>query len=387
MKLKNYTWQDVALDHFLTNKKMVAEVATGAGKTYFAIQTIKEIQKKENIRVLIVCPKIVILNNWNKELLDNGFTLFQVGLYYGEIKNYSNITITTTASVFNMKLDIFDFIIFDEVHNTFTKKFEKVYNKNWKYMLGLTATLNNEDETKHFKFMEYFNYNKYVFTTKEALNSNIINDFEFINYGFKITDEKTYEKYHDVEDRLLKLYRGVGSYHKIIRQEWSRKIFYSLLDKRKKIIYMYPERYKLLERILLENKNKKIIIFNEYNEAAREIYLSCLDLDLSARVVNSDLERFKVDNLIDDYKKNKYNILITSKMFDEGYNLPAIDVAIIFSGDSTKRQFIQRMGRVLRKKETKSKIYQLYCEGTFEERYAKNRLNIVKQIKAGEIND
>jgi len=65
-------------------------------------------------------------------------------------------------------------------------------------------------------------------------------------------------------------------------------------------------------------------------------------------------------------------------MFDEGYNLPALDVAIIFSGDSTKRQIIQRIGRVLRKKEQKSSIYQVYVVDTFEELYAKKRYDLIK---------
>ena len=67
-------------------------------------------------------------------------------------------------------------------------------------------------------------------------------------------------------------------------------------------------------------------------------------------------------------------------MFDEGYNLPAIDLVIIFSGNSTERQTKQRIGRGLRLKSYNTLIYQIYCKSTFEERYAKSRIEYFKPL-------
>ncbi len=384
--IKNYKWQEEAIEQFSKDKKMIAEVATGAGKTFFAIQTIKKLLEQEpSLKVLIVSPKIVILDNWNTELQNNGFVFTDIGFYYGEMKNYSKITLTTNASISKVNLDLFDYLIVDEIHNTFTTRFKSIYSMNWKYILGLTATLNNDDETKHYEFLKFFNFNCFRFTMKEALKNNIINSFVFHERYFSLNhDIITREKYQEIEDKIRNLIRSRGSYYKVIKSKVYAPILYNLIDKRNKIVYMYPDRFKILEKILKDNYDKKIIIFNEYNAAAREIYLRCLDLDLSARVVNSDLDSNRVKTLINEYKNNKYNILITSKMFDEGYNLPAIDVAIIFSGDSTKRQFIQRMGRTLRKKEEMSKVYQIYCENTFDENYAEKRRKIIEDVMMNE---
>jgi len=377
----NYDWQNKAIEVFLKHKKLITEVATGAGKTFFAIQTIKEVLKNTNKKILIVSPKIVILKNWQKELLNNGFSVVDVGMYYSDIKDYARITLTTNASIKNINLKLFDFLIVDEVHNTFTPKFKKIYNNKFEYLLGLTATLNNEDDVKHYEFLDYFNYNKYVFDIKEAINSNIINRFTFTNYSFVFDKKEDFEKYENYQQRITNIVRAAGSYFKAMKRKDSKLALYSIFDKRKKLVYMHDKRFDLLEKILKINKNKKIIIFNEYNAAGTEIYMRCLDMDLSSRVVNSDLDNNTITKQLNDYVNNKYNILITSKMFDEGYNLPQIDVAIIFSGDSTKRQFIQRMGRVLRKKQKKSKIYQIYCKGTFDEIFAEKRTKIIKEIE------
>jgi superfamily II DNA or RNA helicase len=381
----NYEWQNEAIDVFIKNKKLIVEVATGAGKTFFSIQTIKQLLKKEpNLKILIVSPKIVILKNWQQELLKNGFCVVDVGMYYSAIKDYARITLTTNASIKNINLNLFDFLVVDEVHNTFTPRFKKVYDKNFKYLLGLTATLNNEDDTKHYEFLDYFNYNKYVFTIKEAINSNIINKFVFTNYSFVFDKKLDFEQYENYQQRITNIIRVAGSYNKAMRSQLLRNNLYSLFDKRKKLVYMHDKRFDLLEKILKINKDKKIIIFNEYNAAGTEIYMRCLDLNLSARVINSDLDTQTIDKHLQSYVNNEYNILITSKMFDEGYNLPSIDVAIIFSGDSTKRQFIQRMGRVLRKKIQRSKIYQIYCKGTFDEIFADKRTKIIKEIETND---
>ena len=82
-----------------------------------------------------------------------------------------------------------------------------------------------------------------------------------------------------------------------------------------------------------------------------------------------------------DFKNDKFNVLLASKVLDEGYNLPKLDVAIIMAGDSTDKQTIQRMGRVLRKKKGQdSVLYQIFCIDTMEGRNAETRAAIFKRL-------
>jgi len=52
---------------------------------------------------------------------------------------------------------------------------------------------------------------------------------------------------------------------------------------------------------------------------------------------------------------------------EEGIDVPEANVAIILSGSGSKREFIQRLGRILRPKEGKiAKLYEIVTRGTTE---------------------
>ena len=60
-------------------------------------------------------------------------------------------------------------------------------------------------------------------------------------------------------------------------------------------------------------------------------------------------------------------------MLNEGVDLPDANVAIILSGSATKREFIQRLGRVLRPKQAEAVLYEIVTEETTEERISERR--------------
>ena len=80
------------------------------------------------------------------------------------------------------------------------------------------------------------------------------------------------------------------------------------------------------------------------------------------------------------FEDDESNILLATTMFDEGYNLPKIDIAILMSQNSTTKQFIQRMGRVLRKKDVNSKVYYITVRDTYEEVNYNKKKDLIKEI-------
>jgi superfamily II DNA or RNA helicase len=65
--------------------------------------------------------------------------------------------------------------------------------------------------------------------------------------------------------------------------------------------------------------------------------------------------------------------LVTGRVLNEGVDVPDCRVAIIVSGNSTKREYIQRLGRVLRPKAGQALLYELVTSGTTEEEIARRR--------------
>jgi superfamily II DNA or RNA helicase len=66
--------------------------------------------------------------------------------------------------------------------------------------------------------------------------------------------------------------------------------------------------------------------------------------------------------------------LATSKVLNEGVNIPDASIAIILSGSGSSREHIQRLGRILRKKENKQAIlYEVVTRNTTEEHISQRR--------------
>jgi len=141
-----YDWQHEAKDYFFKYNQAIFQVSTGAGKTFCAIDIMKEVIKKDpDIMFLIVVPKNVILEQtWFKELYDNGFSLRDVGVFYGAIKEFCKITITNMQSLNKIPLELFDMIVLDECFSGNTNVL--VYENNKYIEKKIKDIVNNKDE-------------------------------------------------------------------------------------------------------------------------------------------------------------------------------------------------------------------------------------------------
>jgi len=354
-----------------------------SGKTYCAIEIIKKIWEEEpNLKVLIVVPKNVILETgWYKELYDAGISIKDIGVYYGNIKEYGKVTITNMQNIHKVAMEIFGMVIFDEVHNYGTERLLPFVEYDMKYKLGLSATVMRMDGA-HWKILEIFDYNIFKYTPQEALYDGVLNPFYFTNIGVEM-DSETFNDYNELTADLNLIYQMGGGFNKIMRSSSGLKMrMLSKLNERKELVNNYFRKFDIAKEICNKHRNDKIIVFNQFNAQTNKLYWHLLDVGIKARVIHSDIQKDKRDETLIDFKNDKFNVLLTSKVLDEGYNLPKIDTAIIMAGDSTSKQTVQRLGRVLRKKSKHSHLYQIYCLRTIEEEYARERSILFKTLSS-----
>ena len=96
--------------------------------------------------------------------------------------------------------------------------------------------------------------------------------------------------------------------------------------------------------------------------------------------MHSGVNKEDREHVLNDYSNDKFNVLLTTRVLDEGYNLPKINCCVLMASNSTEKQTIQRLGRVLRKKENLSTIYQIYVKGTFEEEQSLKKTLLFKEL-------
>jgi len=355
-----------------------------SGKTRFAIELIKQIWETEPFkRVLIVVPKNIILEStWQKELYENGISLKDIGLYYGDCKEYGKVTVTNMQNLHNIAMDIFTggIIIFDECHNYGTERLLPYMNGDFKYKIGLSATLERMDE-KHYEIIKIFNYNVFNYNPEEALNDGILNAFKFINIGVEM-DAESFEKYTLLTDEINQLLTMGGGFRRIMAMGETalKNKMLGLIGKRKELVNNYYRKFEALTDIAKNHFNDKVLAFNEFNTQTTKCYWYLLEIGIKAKIIHSGIPQIEREKVLQEFKKDKFNFLLATRILDEGYNLPKIDTAIIMSGNSTSRQTIQRMGRVLRKKKKESTLYQIYCKNTIEEIYAEKRAKIFREL-------
>lgn len=379
--LELHNWQTRAIKFFFKENSALFEVCTGAGKTYCAIEILKEIWKIEpELKVLIVVPKNVIMETgWYSELYNAGISLTKIGVYYGRIKETAQVTITNMQNIERINLKNYEVVIWDEIHNYCTPRMIKFVEQPFKYKIGLSATLERGDN-KHFKLYEIFNYNIFQYNPKQALEEDILNPFNFINIGVEM-DSENYDYYDRLTQEINLLIKSGGGFNKIMRGTGGIKYkLFSKLNERKQLVNNYPRKFDVVKTICKKHINDKIIVFSEFNDTTNKFYWHLLEEGIKACILHSGIDRQKREQNLTDFKLDKYNVMLTSKVLDEGYNLPKLDVAIIAAGNSTSRQTIQRMGRVLRKKDKESMLYQIYVKDTIEQDYSIERAKLFKQL-------
>jgi len=378
-----HQWQRKALDYFLKNNQILAEVATGSGKTFFAIEALKKILDKEpELTVLILVPKNVILERvWFTELLAAGFTIKDIGVYYGKVKEPAKITITNIQSIQDLNLKDYDMLICDELHNYGTKRALNFISQKFKYKIGLTATLERLDK-KHYDLMECFGYHTFKYNTMEALTDNVINFFDFFSISLEL-DEESMEEYEEMTGKINFIYSQYGGYNMVMRNADInvRNQLLGLMNNRKQLVNNYEEKFGVLKDIVKKNPDDKILVFNQFNKQTNACYWELLDMGVSAKIIHSGIKAEDRDEILNDYKNDKFNVLLTSKVLDEGYSLPSINTVVLMSNDTGgQRQLIQRVGRSLRKKKDGSfaKVYLIYVKDTIEEN--ENNIELLRDL-------
>jgi superfamily II DNA or RNA helicase len=108
-----------------------------------------------------------------------------------------------------------------------------------------------------------------------------------------------------------------------------------------------------LREILAQNRGVKTIIFTQHNSLVYDISDKFLIPAITHRT-----EKEERKDILAGFKEGRYLAIVTSKVLDEGVDVPDAKLGIIVSGTGSGREFIQRLGRLLRPKKDISDTYE-----------------------------
>jgi DNA repair helicase RAD25 len=375
------SYQEEALQAWKDNNyRGIIVMPTGTGKTYLAIHAIFMLRKSTFITV----PTIELMDQWYN-LIEKCLQT-EIGRLGGGHKEIKFITVSTydSAYLYAEKIgDKFEFMVFDEVHHLASESYRQIAQLSLSpYRLGLTATPERVD-MQHLIFPEIVGNIVYRKRVAELAGSYLAK-FDIKRYYVNLTREEreAYEKYRSIfkkffEDNNIQIRSLEEFYYLINKSGMDKKAREALLawNEARKIALNASEKLVLLERLLMKHRGDRILIFTEHNSLVKEISKRYLIPEITHKTDEREREI-----VMENFRKGVYNVIVTSKILEEGIDVPEANVAIILSGSGSKREFIQRLGRILRPKEDKlAVLYEIVTRGTTEvnlsyRRYTKEEL-------------
>jgi superfamily II DNA or RNA helicase len=123
-----------------------------------------------------------------------------------------------------------------------------------------------------------------------------------------------------------------------------------------------------VEQLLDKHRDDKVIVFSEYNALVDTLSERLALPSITYRTAADERKA-----VLDGFRNGAYSKLVTGRVLNEGVDVPDANVAIVVSGSSGTREYIQRLGRVIRPKKTKAVLYEIITRHTSEVRSARKR--------------
>ena len=323
-------------------RKGLVQAATGVGKTYLAA-----FDSVNYSHVLFVAHR--------EEILKQAAISFQnvrqsedYGFFNGARKDRDKSVIFASVSTLGQEEylqerwfapDYFDYIVVDEFHHAVNKKYRKITEYfQPKFLLGLTATPERMDGRNIYELCDY--QVPYEISLKEAINKGILVPFHY--YG--IYDETDYSTLHVVKGRY---------------DDRELNATYIGNVRRYDLIYKYYRKY----------ASKRALGFCCSKQHAEDMAAEFVKRGIPAGAVYSNgggtysIER---DIAIEKLQKGELNVLFSVDMFNEGVDIPSLDMILFLRPTQSPVVFLQQLGRGLRKCRGKEYVTVLDFIGNYE---------------------
>jgi superfamily II DNA or RNA helicase len=371
-KLPPRDWQRTAMREWeAAGRRGIVSVVTGGGKTVFALSCIERIQP---LCTLIVVPTTALLDQWWEEAssyFDLAFDEINIlsgnkGIKTGTI----NIAVLNTAAKLADRIAKHKcFLIVDECHKAASEHFRAILGIETSASLGLSATPERPyDEGLRDVLIPALGNVIFTYDYAAALRDGVIVPFKLHNIVFEL-EADTQSEYDKVSKAIARSINKNG-----IEAEQTIALFL----KRARILNLSLNRVKIALKLVAANRNRHILIFHEDIDACNLIHSVLSENELKVGIYHSKMPTRARAEILSAYRHGHVDILVTCRALDEGFNVPETEIGIIAASTATRRQRIQRLGRVVRPakdKETAS-IYTLVASGPEIDRLQQEELEL-----------
>jgi len=390
-----------AVEAWLANKHRGSIVySSGTGKTEISYECAKrsaEIKASKTFRILMLVPRIVLIEQNYRRLIRYGITPEKIGRYFGEQKDIQEITISSYQSA-TAALDLVrsaDMVILDEVHLATARSFNKIFDivsDDHMELLGLTATI-DELDPKNQRIMTIIPLARRYPIKDAVMDARLVRPVIIpLKVNLTEQEQKTYEEY----SRKIRVISGrfkrydanamiqlakLGGF-----PSWQAKAWFSNVRKRKGLLASAENKLAAaVELIKIKHPNQKVMVFSETLESIRKLRQELKSEGIDAMIIDSGMPSFRRQRILSEWGKRFYPLLSVHTL-EIGYDVPEVAIEIILATTSNMNQIVQRVGRVLRKAEGKdsASVYVIHVSDSRDDNilaYVKHAIDLPKLEK------
>ena len=373
----------------------IFSIATSGGKTLAAIVSANRLPK--DILIVVLVPTKDLAEQWEKVIKDydpNAETIicdsdyewkdklarklnkFQEGNENISIQNRNYVLVTDSSAIGTPFLENFRYlnrnklmVIGDEVHHYGSTESRKILDIRAKYRLGLSATHRRGwDEIGTNAIINYFGraLSEAGYTIAEGIAEGRLSKYSYYPF-MTVLESDEFEKYYQLTEDINKLHpKDDGS----TMQFEIEKVLEAKLNQRAHVVKNARNKSKTYKEIIKEKPILPYMIFGDDGKQLAKLEKAHVEI---IKEINKNSNEILSDNYFEysgETEKKARKIILEQCVqhkrpifamycLDEGIDIPEFNGAILVSSARSKRQYIQRRGRILRQSK-KEQIAQLF---------------------------
>jgi superfamily II DNA or RNA helicase len=368
-------------------RRGILEMATGTGKTFTALGCHERVCRGAPGQVTVIaCPKRHLVQQWRREL--QGFGLKRDALVVADSSNprwrdqladclmdvslgyLKKVAVVVTTHATFSSADFRGIVaankgrsrmllIADEVHGLGAVERRKSLVDDYEMRLGLSATPRRWfDDAGTEALYDYFTGVAYEFTLEDAINTvnlrtgeTFLTPYRYLPRFAALSDEEL-ARYVTMTRRLA------AAWSRSRDEEESRELVDVLLFKRADVVKNAEAKYRVLEDLLdtMDTVQWTIVYCHPYQiervmDILNERRIVAHRFTMEEGTVPED--RYggatQREYLLDRFAEGRYQVLVAMRCLDEGVDVPPARRAILMASSGNPREYIQRIGRVIRR--------------------------------------
>ncbi len=343
----------------------VVVLPTGAGKTHVAVMAVDDKRRS----TLVIAPTLDLVRQW-RDLLAETFAA-EVGVIGGGEHEVRDLTVSTYDSAWAHMEHLgkrFGIVVFDEVHHLCAESYAFAARLCIApYRLGLTATPERADGRDGLldELVGPIVYRKEI----DELEGTWLSEYETVRIEVDLSDDD--RKAHDDARAIYKKFlvdsgvrfdRGFSDFIMKASRSLEGREALAAYRRQKRLAFAAPEKLDVIARLLEEHRGRRTLIFTDDNATAYAVSRRFL-----VPVITHQTKVRERSTVLKAFADGALPVLATSRVLNEGIDVPDAQVAIIVSGTGSVREHVQRLGRILRRRDGKHAVlYELVTAGTSE---------------------